>query len=268
MRPIKIDEELLNKRTEEFRAWLQEKKNLTDLSYSLTMKETLPTEERIELLYTTDAYSKQQALIKDCNNEVGWHGLVTKLDDKHYLIDDILVFPQIVTGTSVLPDEVAYTEWLMQYMMDDTSDTFDRMKYHGHSHVDMAVFASGVDTAYQNDMLEKLEDFYIFSINNKKGDRFIVIYDVINNIVYENADIVIKLILPSGEKVSDWTTKELEKVTTPLQSVTGKFPPNKTDTETKVVQIKLGDTLFDVSYNLDGTRSYKPAKEATNAKSK
>ena len=53
---------------------------------------------------TPQAFAKMWALISNFNKEVAWHGLARRMEDEtkdEYLIYDILVYPQEVTGTTV-----------------------------------------------------------------------------------------------------------------------------------------------------------------------
>ena len=65
----------------------------------------------------------------------------------------------------------------------------------GHSHVNMGTSPSTVDLNHQEKILEQLEDdmFYIFMIWNKSFKRTIKIYDLAKNILFEDADIDVKI---------------------------------------------------------------------------
>lgn len=144
--------------------------------------------KKAELIYSEQAANKIKMLVNLCSDEVGWHGTAHR-DEKEnniFYIDDIFVFPQEVTGTTVTPDETEYAMWLAG--LED--DTFNHLRFHGHSHVNMNTNPSGTDTSYQSDMLQNLEDFYIFGIFNKRDDNWMTIYDVENNIIYEDEDII------------------------------------------------------------------------------
>lgn len=139
---------------------------------------------KAKLIIQLEAWAKIQALVDQCNKEIAWHGLVTK-EGNRYIMEDIIVFPQTVTGATVTSDDTEYSLWLAQ----QPDEIFNKIRAHGHSHVNMGVTPSGVDTTYQEDIIRNLNSFYIFSIFNKKGDNWCVIYDVEDNIVYEDKDI-------------------------------------------------------------------------------
>lgn len=172
----------------EFRRQLKDTKSRSgkiDLSYPLTQ---IKDGEKAEVIFTTTANKKLIALVDQCNKEVGWHGTVVRDPEKRnrFIIEDLLVFPQTVTAATVTPDETEYAMWLGG--LDD--ETFNKLRFHGHSHVRMACNPSGVDTEYQENILQNLKDFYIFGIFNKHGSNWMLIYDIENNILYEDKDII------------------------------------------------------------------------------
>jgi hypothetical protein len=85
--------------------------------------------------FTLKAYRKTLALVTEFSDEVGWHGAVSRLGVNEFVIEDIFVYPQQVTGSTVSTEQAAYTEWL--YGLDD--DTFGKIRMQGHSHVNIAI---------------------------------------------------------------------------------------------------------------------------------
>lgn len=147
-------------------------------------------------------------LVKQCSKEIAWNGLVNyDKDTNTYEVYDILIFPQIVTGTSVDVDETKYAMWLASL----TNEQLEHMRFHGHSHVHMAVRPSGVDTGYQKEMLNmQIKDYYIFMIFNKSENMYACIYDVAGNAFYEDDDIIIEedsALNPYVSLVEDWIDK-------------------------------------------------------------
>ena len=155
-----------------------------DGQLTFTCKLPTQTRDKATLKIEEPAWKKIMALVDECSKEVAWHGTVSKHNNT-YIIEDIYVFPQTVTGATVTSDETEYSMWLMQ----QPDAVFNKLRFHGHSHVNMGVRPSGVDTAYQDNVLKNLKDFYIFAIFNKRGDNWCTIYDVEDNIVYEDTDI-------------------------------------------------------------------------------
>ena len=155
--------------------------------------------------FTKKAMLIIQELVQQCEKEIAWNGLVEyDAETNTYTVYDILIFPQIVTGTSVNVDETKYAMWLAGL----TNEQLRDMRFHGHSHVNMGVSPSGIDTGYQKEMLDmQIKDFYIFMIFNKRHDMYACIYDVEQNAFYEKDDIIIEeesKLNPYKDLVSGW----------------------------------------------------------------
>lgn len=150
--------------------------------------------ERATIIYTSQAWAKVVALLDYFNKEVAWHGVVERVDCEEavYIISDIVVYPQSVTGATVSMNEETYAKWLMDNYEDER---FNHLRMQGHSHVDMATSPSGVDLTHQEEILRQLgkNDFYIFMIYNKKHQRTSKIYDLKRNTLYEEADITVRI---------------------------------------------------------------------------
>lgn len=163
------------------------------------------------------AYDKMLALIDECSKEIAWHGTIERDEEKPYVfwVTDILVFPQTVTGATVTCDDTEYASWLYS---DEVGDNFDKLRFHGHSHVNMGVTPSGTDENYRENLMQNVQDFYVFGIFNKRNDYNLVIYDVENNIMFENGDIDYYIPL---DEVETWAKEQMkEKVKEQVSVVT------------------------------------------------
>ena len=167
---------------------------------------------KITLLFKEDANRKIIGIIKQAApTEVGWHGLTERTVEEidgvlniTYTIKDILIFPQVVTGGAVDSDPEKYGLWQMN---DVGRENMRNMRYHGHSHVNMATNPSSTDTNYQARKMENLQQgYYIFTIENTRGESWSKIYDADYNLVAENTDIVRKY----EDKNESWAKKEFE----------------------------------------------------------
>ena len=151
----------------------------------------LKEEEKIEIAFSEMAEKKMYYLIHECEKEIGWHGLVSRSENGFY-VEDIIVFPQEVTGATVTSDDELYPTW----MLSQPDEIYNKIRFHGHSHVNMATSPSGVDDTYQEQIIQQFmsspvdeNNFYIFGIFNKKGSYWLNIYDIYNNKFYETDDI-------------------------------------------------------------------------------
>jgi len=175
---------------DEFAAMLADMK-LSDgkISYSKAFK----YKDASAVLWLTQlAYSKTVALVTAFEDEVAWHGMAARHAKGEFIIEDIFVYPQEVTGSTVNTDQEGYTQWL--YAFDD--ETFSKIRMQGHSHVNMSVSPSGVDSGHRAQILDQLDEdmFYIFMVWNKRLETHTLIYDMANNVLYEDGDITVKII--------------------------------------------------------------------------
>ena len=207
-RPIIMTEKMKRQARKDFAEMLDGMK-MSDgkLSYSKSYKYE---DRRVELWITPEAYRKTLALVTEFTDEVGWHGTVTRSGDNEFVIEDIFVYPQEVTGSTVNTDQKAYTEWL--YGLDD--ETFNKIRMQAHSHVNMGVSPSGVDDRHRQQILDQLEPdmFYIFMIWNKSLSVHTLIYDMARNVLYEDDDIDVKLLV---DGMGEFLTEAKGKVRKP-----------------------------------------------------
>ena len=152
-----------------------------DVNPSVTLKEN----EKAEVCFENEAFKKMKALISTCDKEIGWYGIVKRTSERKFVVKDILMFPQTVTGSTVQTDDEEFISWESGL----SDEEFTGKTFYGHSHVNMGVSPSGTDLEFQDNLLQNVTDFYIFGIFNKKNDHWLNIYDVKNNILYENKDI-------------------------------------------------------------------------------
>lgn len=189
-KPIKLTDELIKKIQAEFTENLKSMKLFDGkVSYNKSFKWEDGKAEKAIITFTPTAFAKMTMLLLQFDSEVAWHGVVYR-DEKIpnlFKITDILVYPQLVSGSTVNTDQNEYTAWL--YGFDD--EVFSNIRMQGHSHVNFGTTPSAVDTTHQEQILNQLDDdmFYIFMIWNKKFERTTKLYDLRNNTLYENDDI-------------------------------------------------------------------------------
>lgn len=152
------------------------------------------SDRKATLIFTEKAYEKMMALVREFDKEIAWHGIAKRGDDPtkdEYIVSDILVYPQSVSGANVTTDQERYQTWLMSH--DD--DVFNNIRMQGHSHVFMGTSPSSVDTTWYDSIIAQLDDtmFYIFLIWNKRGDKYIKIYDFAKNIIFDTSDVIVSI---------------------------------------------------------------------------
>lgn len=150
-------------------------------------------DRKATVFFTPLAWCKQSQLVNKFDKEVAWHGIAKRGEQPDtFIIEDILVYPQEVTGSTVTTDQEKYQMWLMSH----EDDVFNNIRYQGHSHVNMGTSPSSVDTNLYDQILGQLEDdmFYIFMIWNKRGEKTIKIYDLRENVYFETVDVEVEVI--------------------------------------------------------------------------
>lgn len=157
------------------------------------------------------AWRKMKALVDEFDKEIAWHGIAKRGEaENEYVIEDVLVYPQTVTAATVETDQEKYQMWL--YSQED--DVFNHIRMQGHSHVNMNTSPSGVDTTYYERIVEQMgnEDFYIFMILNKKGSRYVNIYDMKSNTIFETSDVTVTLLIDPEDPIHALIKDAKEKV--------------------------------------------------------
>lgn len=210
---------------------------------------------------TPSAYVKMLELVRQSPVECSWHGLVRyNAENEIYTVYDILVFPQINSPTTTSTDEEDFAKWQQDLIMDMNFPIQD-LRMHGHSHVNMNVFSSGVDDKYQKDLITKVEDgdYYIFMIFNKSMDLCCLLYDFRQQILFENDDIYVTVY--DEVDICAWAQTELEdKAKRAVTTYYNKSKKNKSNI--------YSDDPFD--YDLDeyfvDKYSKKPKKESKGGK--
>ena len=161
---------------------------------------------------TTQAYTKMRMLVDKTTTEIGWYGTVTKVPGLTgvYIIEDIIVYPQKVTGATCeqLDDK------MFEFEMSLTTDQVNHKRFHGHSHVNMGTTPSGVDEQFYHDILTQVTDFFIITVTNKRNEYTTRFYDMEHNILF--TDVPISVIDDEGLELDLWyeeSKKQLEEPT-------------------------------------------------------
>lgn len=168
------------------------------------------------LIIKPEVMFKMQALVDESSVEISWHGFVKRDKEKNvYFVYDIALFPQINSAATTTTDQDKYADWISQYITNPESN-FEDMRLHGHSHVNMGVFSSGTDDAYQEDLIRHTEDgdYYIFLILNKKRDICALIYDFEQQILFKNNDIALKIMDKDTVDAYSWAKQMIKEYCT------------------------------------------------------
>lgn len=177
---------------------------------------------------TTEANAKMRMLVDKTSSELGWYGIVTKCPGlpNTYVIEDIIVYPQTVTGVTCEQDESK----MFEFEMSLTTEQVNHKRFQGHSHVNMGVTPSGVDEQFYQDLLKQVTDYFIITVTNKAGAYHTRFYDIENNILYK--DVEIKILTEAGTALEDWYEEAKENLAnksyTPMPSASAPTQSNIT----------------------------------------
>lgn len=197
-------------------------KSIREKLKKYTLNTTLPTDLEIPketvikptISITALAYVKLKMLIEKTTNEIGFHGTVEKHGTGKFLITDLYVYPQKAYPAYINTDETEYGMWQAQL----PNNVFRSIRCQIHSHVNMGTTPSPTDITHQHDVVRLLSnpnDFYIFLIVNKSGSFNKTVYDLEQNMIFENQDCTLSLVSESGESIEAWADEEIKnKVTT------------------------------------------------------
>ena len=176
----------------------------------------------IRIDMTAEAYLKMRSLVDVVSTEIGWNATVRRLSKTHFIVERVLVYPQVCSGTRTFCDNEHTVEW--ENSLSDKD--YNEMRFHGHSHVYMATIPSGIDDNYQETILARNEikdddNFFIFMILNKRGDYWLRLYDKGNDEVYttvvsygrkENDEIDFHVMCDDGSDFCEFIDKSISVV--------------------------------------------------------
>lgn len=212
MKPIKLTPQAIQAAKLAFNNSLEnlrfqgEKLNFT-YNFEEEFKKALPENTPKPMVYiSSSTYLKMLQFVLQCDKEIAWHGTVDRKDN-NFFIKDVFLYPQRITAVTVQTDDTKYTQWAESL----PDETFNTMRFQGHSHVNMGTTPSGTDLTNWNEFLQNLldNDFYIFVIMNKAQDINIYIYDLANNLIYERADITVKVFFNKDLEM-DYIKKDMD----------------------------------------------------------
>ncbi len=233
----------------------------TEISFEKNLSEK--AKEKITIYFTPEAYIESQALVKNFDGEVGWHGLIEKIDDNAYIVTGIIVYPQVVNGARTL-DPTKTNKWY-----EDHEDVLDLLHFQAHSHVNMSTSPSSTDMENQKNIVRNLqgEGFQLFQIWNKSGDINSFLYDLDNNVMYDRNDIQIEIVKEDNSTVSEFIQKAKEMVesmpvTVPKKTVTAVTPKygSYAWTNNDTVENKLTNPFYWKDETSEGEWGYESRK--------
>lgn len=222
MKPIKLTQSSIAKAKDAIikqldNLKLQDTKVNFTYDFAEVLKEQLNNEIKKPIVYMmANTYLKMLEYVLRCDTEIAWHGTVRRGEGAKshiFYIKDVYLYPQKIAAATVQVDDDKYTQWSDK----QDADSFNNRRFQGHSHVNMGTFYSGTDETNKNAFLQDLldDDYYIFLVTNKRQEHNFEIYDLAQNIIFENKDIDFRVYLTENEllesipdEISNYCTKQ------------------------------------------------------------
>lgn len=235
MRPYKLTKNLITQIKKEFTNAL-DNYTATEGKFSFSFIPKLESKNKYNVYCLPTAYCKMRTLVNNTSSEIAWHMCLNQLNKNTVCITDVLVYPQTVTGTTVNTDDTKYSLWLG----DLPDEQFNTLRGQGHSHVNMGVSPSGVDTSYYADLLTNIKKgVYLFMIMNKKGEMFLQLIDIDRNTIYDKQDIIFTISSAQWNENS-WYDEQVKMIEKPIKKYIYSY-----NTEKEKHRLYEGDDWFD-----------------------
>lgn len=140
------------------------------------------------ILVSPEACAKMNTFIRCCSVEIGWLGVVEEIGDVLF-ISDVLLFDQEVSASQTEIDADALADFWEECLTNppagmtdlEVMEMLSKIRFWGHSHVNMGVFPSGTDERTMHvqfaQMIEDSEQrpWFVRAIGNKSGE---MVFDV------------------------------------------------------------------------------------------
>lgn len=158
------------------------------------------------LIITPNAWAKMMLLVAKYTTEIAWRGLIEKQEDGLYVVKDIVIYPQTVSGTTIITDYEKFDEWLESF----TAEERKKMRFHGHSHVNMGVTPSQTDRDMRDGVISQIANktgeniFYAFVIVNKSYAVSAEIFDISSNALFSTEDKSLEVCLMFEDETTDY----------------------------------------------------------------
>ncbi|MDR0607511.1 MAG: hypothetical protein LBG52_04055 [Candidatus Peribacteria bacterium] len=139
------------------------------------------------VIFTEQAYDTMVTLVGITNdNEVGWLSTV-KRDGMNFWIEETFLPEQNVNAVNCTMSDEGLANVAHEILQKEGDiETLNRLRFWGHSHVDMPTEPSAQDVTQFKTLISNVDDWYIRAIANKKGDLRIDVYICEWGILYEN----------------------------------------------------------------------------------
>lgn len=143
-----------------------------------------------QIVISQDAMAKLAQYTTAKSIEITLFGIVEKKEDEVYYISDFVIPPQDSNSAAfVTTNDEAYSKWLNE--MD--RETRQKLRLHYHTHPNMGVTPSGTDQSTIREKVENISNFYIRIIGNKDLKFHIDLFDLENEMLYEEMSMYMRI---------------------------------------------------------------------------
>lgn len=154
-----------------------------------TKIETIGNIVKPEIRITKRAHVYLSAMVDKHTTEVGWLGAVERDGDTFTITDIFYPKHQMAHGTTCEISPAGIAELMQNMYAENREHLVDKIKFWGHSHVNMGCSPSGQDETQGLEMASDSGDFYIRGIHNKKGEFHITFYDMERGLKFIDCDL-------------------------------------------------------------------------------
>lgn len=150
------------------------------------------------------------------DHEIGVFGCVDEIAENSYLIRDIF-YPKHCEANGatceISPEgETLMAEWLISH---NREADLAKVKFWGHSHHTMDVFASGQDESQALERMTRTQSYFIRGIFNKEGKLSISFFDYTRKIKFDHIKWEVEFPVDDEEKIIRDKIEELKKTNLP-----------------------------------------------------
>lgn len=199
---------------------------------------------------TYQALTKMHQYTQNCDKEIGWLGSAVKNEDGSYLIEDMYLIKQKVTGATTELEEDAIIEFMNNIRKNEGIEAMSKIRVWGHSHVNMEVFASSQDNETFKEYYSDC-NFFIRIIVNKKGKMKLDIADNETGLIYENIpwkvyyEEDIAALLKEYEEVSE----KLKEISSGLEEKLNKYKETDASVKNEISHKVIEEKTYKVKKN-------------------
>lgn len=169
-----------------------------------------------------EAAARMEALVQCCNIEISWMTAVDR-EDNDFLVSNVIVPPQVCSSGGTVFREANMMAMFIGNdgkIPNDVLPMINRLRGWGHSHHNMAVFASATDDNQADAFVSQMDDYFVRLICNKAGEINVTLYLLDRGLVLYHPKIICRK-FPKAERAEifakemypfdDWAMEAIDK---------------------------------------------------------